>query len=116
MQSTWQSTTAGILDIIAGVWALCVVVALFIVGGITSVIPDIPHWVATVLFSISIPIIILGVLAVAGGVANILKKSWGFALAGSIAAFFCSFTFFFWGFIMGVLAIVFTTMGRGEFK
>ncbi len=116
MQSTWRSTTAGILDIIAGVWALCVVIVLFIAGGITSVIPNIPGWIATVLFSISIPIIILAVLAVAGGVANIVKKSWGFALAGSIAAFFCAFTFFFWGFVMGVLAIVLTVLGRSEFK
>jgi hypothetical protein len=116
MQGTWRTTTAGILDIIAGVWALCVVIVLFIVGGITSIIPDIPRWIATVLFSISIPIIILAVLAVAGGIANILKKSWGFALTGSIAAFFCSFTFFFWGFILGVVAIVLTTMGRSEFK
>jgi len=116
MQSTWQSTTAGILDIIAGVWALCVVVALFIMGGISSFIPNIPAWVATVLFSISIPIIILAVLAVAGGIANILKKSWGLALTGSIAAFFCSFTFFFWGFVLGVVAIVLTTVGRNEFK
>ena len=116
MQSTWQSTTAGILDIIAGVWALCVVVALFIMGGITSVIPNIPAWISTVLFSISIPIIILAVVAVAGGIANIIKKSWGFALAGSIAAFFCSFTFFFWGFVLGVAAIVLTTLGKSEFK
>ena len=116
MQSTWKSTTAGILDIIAGVWALCVVVVLFIMGGITSVIPNIPAWVSTVLFSISIPIIILAVLAVAGGIANIIRKSWGFALAGSIAAFFCSFTFFFWGFVLGVVAIVLTAMGRNEFK
>jgi len=116
MQSTWQSTTAGILDIIAGVWALCVVVVLFIMGGISGYIPNIPAWVATVLFSISIPIIILAVLAVAGGISNILKKSWGFALAGSIAAFFCSFTFFFWGFVLGVAAIVLTTMGRSEFR
>lgn len=116
MQSTWRSTTAGILDIIAGVWALCVVVILFIAGGVTSIIPDIPSWIATVLFSISIPIIILAVLAVAGGISNILRKSWGFALTGSLAAFFCSFTFFFWGFMLGVVAIVLTAVGRSEFK
>jgi hypothetical protein len=116
MENKWLSTTAGILDIIAGVWALCVVIALFIAGGITSIIPDIPAWISTVLFSISIPIIILAVLAIAGGIANIVKRSWGFALTGSIAAFFCSFSFFFWGFVLGVLAIVLTTVGRSEFK
>jgi len=116
MESKWLSTTAGILDIIAGVWAMCVVIALFIAGGITSVIPDIPAWISTVLFSIAIPIIILAILAVAGGVANIVKKSWGFALTGSIAAFFCSFMFFFWGFAIGVLAIILTVLGRSEFK
>jgi len=116
MQSNWRSTTAGILDIIAGVWAMCVVIILFIAGGITSIIPDIPSWIATVLFSVSIPIIVLAVVAIAGGVANIVRKSWGLALAGSIAAFFCSFTFFFWGFLMGVVAIVLTAIGRGEFK
>jgi hypothetical protein len=116
MEGKWLSTTAGILDIIAGVWALCVVIVLFIMGGISSYIPNMPAWVSTVLFSIAIPIIILAVVAVAGGIANIVKKSWGFALAGSIAAFFCSFTFFFWGFVLGVLAIVLTTISRSEFK
>ena len=116
MQSTWRSTTAGILDIIAGVWALCVVVVFFIAGGVLRIIPDIPTWVSTVFFGLSIPLCIMAVLAVAGGISNIIRKSWGFALTGSIAAFFCSFTFFFWGFVLGIVAIVLTTIGRSEFK
>lgn len=116
MQSTWRSTTAGILDIIAGVWALCVVVILFIAGGVLKIIPNIPDWVSAVFFGLSIPVCIMAVLAIAGGVSNIVKKGWGFALAGSIAAFFCSFTFFFWGFVLGIVSIVLTAIGRSEFK
>ena len=116
MQSTWRSTTAGILDIIAGVWALCVVLVLFIAGGVSRLIPDTPSWVSSLLFGLSIPVCIMAVLAVAGGIANIVRKSWGFALTGSIAAFFCSFTFFLWGFVLGIVAIILTVVGRSEFK
>ncbi|MCX6002263.1 MAG: hypothetical protein NTY79_07015 [Chloroflexi bacterium] len=116
MQSTWRSTTAGILDIIAGVWALCVVVILFIAGGVSSIIPNTPAWVATLFFGLAIPVCILAVLAVAGGISSIIRKAWGFALAGSIAAFFCSFTFFLWGFVVGIVAIILTAIGRSEFK
>lgn len=116
MQSTWRSTTAGILDIIAGVWTFCCVILLFIMGGVSTIIPNIPAWIATILFSISIPMVVMAVLAIAGGISNVVRKSWGFSLAGSIAGFFCSFTFFFWGFVVGIIAIVLTVIARSEFK
>ena len=116
MQSTWRSTTAGILDIIAGVWALCVVVIFFIAGGVLKIIPNIPDWISAIFFGLSIPLCIMAILAVAGGISNIARKAWGFALAGSIAAFFCSFTFLFWGFVLGLVAIILTVIGRSEFK
>lgn len=53
--------------------------------------------------------VLLGALGVVGGIFAIRKKNWGLALAGSIAG---TITFF----PVGVPAIVFTALGKGEFE
>ena len=87
MERPWCPLTAGILDIISGIWALCWVFVLALGGGITSIVSDVPQWVPTLLFGLAIP----------------------FALAGSISAFFCCF-------ILGIVSIILVAISHHEFK
>lgn len=77
MGRTWKPTTAGILCIIAG--AICVVpgmaVALFFAFmGI--------GWLS----AMGAPLVILGIIAIVGGIYGLRRRRWGLALAGSICA------------------------------
>jgi hypothetical protein len=53
--------------------------------------------------------LIISALAIIGGVYSIKKKSWGLALAGSIAAVIVFF-------LCGIPAVIFTALGKNEFK
>jgi hypothetical protein len=109
MDKTWRPVTAGILDIVAGVWVLCWVFLLALGGGITSIISGVPQWVPALLFGLAIPFALLALLAVIGGIFAIQRKAWGFALAGSISAFFCCF-------VLGTISIILVAISRNEFK
>jgi hypothetical protein len=109
MDKPWRPVTAGILDIIAGVWVLCWVFVLALGGGITSFISGVPQWVPTLLFGLAIPFALLALLAVIGGIFAIQRKAWGFALAGSISAFFCCF-------VLGTISIILVAISCNEFK
>ncbi len=63
-----------------------------------------PTW----LIIAGIAIIVLGIVAVFGGIAAINRKSFGLSLAGAICAFL-PFN------IVGLLAIIFVSLGKGEF-
>jgi hypothetical protein len=53
--------------------------------------------------------IIVSVLAIVGGIYGIKKKAWGLALAGSIAGVLTFFP-------CGIVAVIFTAMGKPEFE
>jgi hypothetical protein len=53
--------------------------------------------------------VVMGVLGIVGGVFALKKKNWGMALTAAIAGTFAFFP-------CGVAAIVFTALGKGEFK
>jgi hypothetical protein len=105
MEKTWKPTVAGILAIIAG--ALQVIFGtVFAIGvgfgaGIIGM-----GWLS----AIFAPLIIFGIVAIVGGIYALLRKIWGLALAGSICALIGPW------FILGLLAIIFVALGKGEFK
>lgn len=110
MERTWKPTTAGILGIIAGaigvLFGLILAVAGGILGSILGVfIPFIGGAVAGVF---AIPLI-LGIVAIIGGVYALKRRTWGLALAGSIGAFFCVW-------FLGIPAIIFVILGKREFS
>ncbi len=115
--TTSHATIAGVLDIAAGLMALTggLVLALLAVlgAGVLAAIPeDIPplQFVPLALFG-PLALLVLGAAAVciAGGIAALKRSSWGWALAGAVAALLAFLP-------LGVVALIFTILAEREFQ
>ena len=115
MERTWKPTVAGILTIIAGFLGLLtgigLAVGLGVVGMMIGMIPGFP---GGLLALIGVPGIVLGIVAIVGGIYALRRRLWGLALAGAICALI--FTLPFIGWILAILAIIFVSLGKGEFE
>jgi hypothetical protein len=127
MEKPWMPLVAGILDIVSGAFGL--VVGLFMtfarhatraaggagagpVPGATAHFPGFgmfPQMHGLFSPAMGIALIIISVLAIVGGIFALRIKTWGLALAGSIAAVIS-------GRLLGVLALIFTVLGKKDFK
>lgn len=115
---TWMPTAAGILQIITGVAGLTGAGALTIALGIVLTVqrsevhqPSDEFGLtlaASLLGALATCAGILGLLALAGGLSTLRRKSLAWALTGAIAATFCLMP-------LGIAALVLTVMGQGEF-
>jgi hypothetical protein len=105
LEKTWKPTTAGILSIIAGVinmiWGILVATMVSFVTGFFGM-----GWLS----AIGAPAIVFGIIAIVGGIYALQRKIWGLALVGSICALVGPAG------ILGILAIIFVSLGKGEFK
>ena len=108
---TWMPMVAGILDIVAGCWALLLALVFIFIGSMTQFIPDVPPFLFPILTAVSVPFSVIGILAIVGGIYALRRKVWGLALAGSIASLFSLHLFF-----LGIAAIVFTALSKNEFE
>ena len=137
MEKTWRPTTAGILTIIAGAigmgrggFLLALAGLMGRLGGFRAELSDLIRQWAGVFIpgTIDIPSIItrvisisstalivigavslaLGIVALVGGIQAIRRRAWGMALAGSILALASSP-------VLGILSIIFVSLGRREF-
>jgi len=123
MLRTWRPTTAGIINIVCGVFLLISGIAVFSAWGTPtatsfagyimysmgqSSTPDTSH-TNTVVTIIAIACIIPGIISILGGIYSIRRRLWGMALAGSISTFMYLLLF-------GIPAIVFTTVSKREFS
>lgn len=115
---TWMATTAGILDIVAGSLRIIVtlLVALFFAAlaifsrGDMTCFQRFPIAItASVVITLAIFSLIISILSIVGGIYTLQRKQWGMALAGSIAAFFCSFP-------LGIAAIILIVLSKNEFE
>jgi len=102
---TWMPVVAGILAIIAGVVDFFVGLIVGAIGHAVGFISGI--WGLGVL---GLPHIILGIIAVIGGVFALQRKAWVIALVGAICALIWPLT------LLGILSIVFVCLSRKEFK
>ena len=107
MEKTWKPVTAGILNIIAGVIGAIGGLVVGVIGGTAAGLADLPG-MGGIFAAIAIPSIILGVVAIVGGVYALKRKLWGLALAGSICSLICVW-------FLGIPAIIFIIMGKKEF-
>ncbi len=112
----WMATTAGVLSIVAGSVRLVAVIGLLIAIGVTGDalnFAGVGYWmpvnVLGILWTITLPLLVLGALALVGGIFALQRRRWGWALAGSVAAFFP------FG-LLGLLATIFTAMSKEEFE
>jgi hypothetical protein len=104
MEKTWKSTVAGILSIIAGAIGMIIGIVVAAVGGIGWF-----FWMPW-FSAIAAPIIVVGIIAIVGGIYALRREVWGLALAGSICALIGPW------FVLGILAIIFVSLGKREFK
>jgi ABC-type thiamin/hydroxymethylpyrimidine transport system permease subunit len=109
MKKTWKPLTAGILSIIAGGVAVILGCGFLISLRVAGFLTTMPKWLDAALTYPAYPLVILGLLAIAGGICALVRRAWGFALAGAIAAFLVSP-------ILGLLAIIFVALAKGEFS
>jgi vacuolar-type H+-ATPase subunit I/STV1 len=99
VERTWKPTTAGILTLISAPFVL----AQSFGGALQSheIQGQLIMWVC----------LVVGIVAIVGGIFTLRRRIWGLALAGAICATLSLFTFY-----LGVLAIIFTTMAKKEFS
>jgi len=105
MERTWKPTTAGILSIIAGSIGVITGIVVSLLGTLIGGFFGLP-WPG--LFGI--PSLIFGIIAIVGGIYALRRELWGLALAGAICALFGPWV------ILGLLAIIFVSLGKGEFE
>jgi len=107
MEKTWKGTWAGILTIIGGCFGIGVGAFVTVMGGMGEMGGmgmGMLEWVA----AFGGGLLALGIIALIGGIVTLRRKAWGFALTGAILALFPIVP-------LGVLAIIFVSMGRREF-
>jgi uncharacterized membrane protein YidH (DUF202 family) len=102
MEETWKPTVGGISAIVAG--------ALEVIGSVTFfIVPPAPLGWASLATIGAVLIVIVGIIAIVGGICAFLRTMWRLALAGSICALPA-------GAILGALAIIFIVLGKREFR
>ena len=106
VKETWKPTTAGTLNIISGCFGIVGGVYIANVGGLEW---DLPALVVAIVGVVGISRIVLGVIALIGGIFARRRKLWELALAGSILAILCAPP-------LGVLSTIFVSMSKKEFK
>ncbi len=111
----------GILSIVAGALEMifgAVVTALTMSGVIPGVFRPFPggrfeiHIMPSFTY-LGVPLLVLGIIAIVGGVSALRRKSFGLSLAGAICALpsYCPLP----SYILGILAIIFVALGKREF-
>jgi len=115
MEKTWKPTTAGILCIISGAADILLGILTVFASSFVMRSADLigEEWVMDLVISVIMVVgpiwIVLGAVALVGGIFALKRRLWGLALAGSICAL-SGVT------VLGILAIVFVAMGRNEFE
>jgi hypothetical protein len=115
-------TAGGILSIITGAFEMtfgAVVTALTMSG----VIPGVFHrgrfdiHIMPSFTYLGVPLLVLGIIAIVGGISALRRKSFGLSLAGAI----CTLPSGLMGMLniicvpMGILAVIFVSLGKREF-
>jgi len=106
------SIIVGVLEILAG--ALLLAVMLLDMPVWQPPIPFLPRigdaiMMSTPLLVSGIVVVVLGILAIVGGVSALKRSSFGLAIVGALCAFLPVN-------VLGLLALIFVSLGSGEFQ
>ncbi|MFC1992852.1 hypothetical protein ACFLV3_03470 [Chloroflexota bacterium] len=111
IRKTNKPKSGGILILISGVFGILGAIGYSIGFGDAGSgfgKGDMPPFVPSIIFGMSIPSLIISLLALAGGIFALQRKKWAWALTGSIAA---ALSFI----LLGIPAIVLIAMSKDEF-
>jgi hypothetical protein len=110
---TWKPIAGGILSIVAGVIHLFgwLGVGIFLSRANSFFGNDVSDSPGAIIWVFVLPLMILAIVAIVGGIYALLRRVWGLALAGSICAIFSPLTWF-----LGVIATIFVSISRDEFN
>jgi hypothetical protein len=106
-KETWMPIAAGVLCIIAGATELF---GGLILSALASLITAF-FWMPELGALFGVPLIIVGIVAIIGGICSLTRRAWGMALAGAICSLFLPHVI-----ILGILAIIFVAISKQEFK
>ncbi len=125
-------TAGGILSMVAGIFQInngVVLVAFFLthVDAVHRIMPfwaftpllpglwtdywdifNFSHGAPTLLMIVGVFFLVLGILAVLGGISAVRRKKFGLSLAGAICALASG--------LLGILAVIFVALGKREFR
>ncbi|MFC1962293.1 hypothetical protein ACFLWN_04565 [Chloroflexota bacterium] len=111
MSKTKKPEIGGILTIFSGILGL-LGTASYTIGlgeaGSGFGKGDMPLFVPSIIFGLSLPAVAIALLAIAGGILALLRKRWRWSLAGSIAAALSLI-------LLGIPAIVLIALSQDEF-
>jgi len=112
LQKTWKPVVGGVCGIVAGSAGVLTGTAIGAFGAWWPLLtPHMNPWTFSNLGLLGWPLLILGIVAIVGGIFAIQRKLWGLALAGSICA-----VLILPASLLGVLAVVFVSLARSEFE
>ncbi len=121
MENQWMSKAAGILDIVAGSLGVLMSLLLGLWLAFFSYFTSFPtgpgygfedfpmRFMALIMIPWAIIMLVAGILAIVGGTYALKRKGWAVALAGSIGAVISQLA-------LGIVAIIFTVMGKNQFE
>jgi hypothetical protein len=106
---TAKPLVAGIFNIFIGSCCLLVVLGICIAATVVSTFSaEIPFSLPVLFALIALPAAAVGIISIIGGVFEMQRRSWGWALAGSITTTLVSNP-------LGIASIVLTALSKNEF-
>lgn len=106
MRRTWKPIGAGIASISGGVGQVIGGIIISAFHGKTLALFGVDWW-----RTMGPLLVVLGIVAIVGGIYALKRRLWVLALIGSICAVVSPYSF-----VFGILAIIFVIMGRWGFK
>jgi hypothetical protein len=108
-QKSAKPIIAGVFNIIVGAACLLGALGLGIAGLVAApFISFIPFAMPAFFGLLALPLVIVGALAITGGILAVQRRQWGWSLAGSIAATCVSH-------VLGIVSIVLIVISKREF-
>jgi hypothetical protein len=106
---TAQPIVAGIFNIVVGSGFILSALGLGIMGMFTApFLSFLPFVVPAFISLMAVPMVLIGVLIIIGGIFAVQRRQWGWALAGSIASACISH-------IPGIISIILIGISKREF-
>lgn len=105
------SIIAGVLEIIGGGIAVAMIMKDVTLGPLVPILPGREIWIVYLqnrFVNLAVVAMVLGVIAIIGGISALRRRSYGLSLAGAICALPST--------LLGILAVVFVALGRREFR